>query len=388
MNFRRIFISIICFFLSFSAVNAAETQYLYIVKNIPQQNLANFISDYFSQTNYKVINTGDLYILPVESINNNFSQVLLEQNGADCYFYYFSSDNSVNLNSALQRELKKAHLKSKLVKTKELVESFKPKALESKLKAEKSLLKAKNYEFDEEAQLVFNKNNNNNNISSIVKPVSSFSIEQSKKTVLKMATQKYVPASQYKAPQNNAKVLKGAVVTIASGTPINATLQSAVSSASMSESDKITAVLNEDFVYKGYLIFPAGAVLYGTAIQAKAATGAYGNGSLDLVFNQVLLPNGGKINLSVDKISYIKESKRAANITKNVAMGVGLGLLSGLLSATSTGDYSQALLVGASVGALGGGVYAAVQKGEEIEIPEGTVLNLRTNQVIQISPYN
>lgn len=387
---------LICFvYFLFAALSANAQENLYLIKGIPQENLSNIISNYYSLKGYNITNLNGFYISP-PSNNNDYYEVLIEQNGLDCYLYYFTQ-NTNNENLLLIKEIQKGHFKIKTVEDPDMSYIFKNKAFSLKEDYEKKLNKSANYSFDEDAQEEFDKQHNIPNLPS--KTQGEFVLGQyaQKPQKLTISTNHYTPIHNKNDNQlrsieeknvNSTKLLKGSIVTIASGSIINASLQSAISSASMSVSDRITAVLNNDFSYNGYVIFPKETILYGTALNAKASSYGYGNGSLDLTFNQALLPNGKKISLSIDKISYEKKSERAVNVTRDVAVGTGVGVLSGLVSAALTGNVSQALIVGASLGAAGGGLHAISKKGEEIEIHEGTILNLKLNQPINISPYN
>jgi len=397
MKLNKIFICLICLLLNFSVVKAEEIGHLYVIKSVPKENLVNIIDNYLSQINYNAVKKTDCYILPSASMANpnGTGELVLQQDGDNCYLYYLNSQAD-NLDDLVLKEIKKGHYKVTKITDPETENAFFKRAAVLKNEFRDSLKQAPNtYDFSERAQESFNEARGYAPVAVMQAPPQPMKVKAPRQNLncpttiqplksnafsLQDATPK--PIATSKSP------LKGAVVRVAQGTSINAVLESAVSSASLAQSDKITAVLNDDFKYNDSLIFPSGTILYGSAANATTASYGYGNGSLDLVFNQALTPDGRKIDITVDKISYAKESKRAANITKNVLIGTGVGLLGGLLSAASTGNYQQALLVGAGIGAASGGIYAATQKGEEIEIPEGTVLRLILSQPINISPYN
>lgn len=393
MKLNKIFIYLICFFLSISSVCAQEITSLYLIKNIPRDNLVNIVDNVLTQSHYKILYKDDFYILPPNAQDNsrNFYEVIITQNDNNCYLYYSAEDNV--LETILLKEIKKGHYKIQKMPSVNIDKTISQRAADLRQNVEDRSNSVQNYDFSNKAQEEFDKENHIPDTPQTVQfSHPQYSVESVK------SSYNYKKAI-FKKPQNISNVnenimshgstplLHGAVVTIAKGTVLNATLQSSISSASLAQSDRITAVLDDDFRYNGYLIFPAQTVLYGNAIQSKSAGYAYSNGSLDISFNQVLLPNGNRINISTQKISYIKNSERAVNITKNVVAGAGLGILTGLLSAAYTGDYAQAALVGASIGAAGGGVYAAAQKGQDTEISEGTKLNLTISQPINISPY-
>lgn len=394
MKLKKLFIFLFCFLLNFLSVSAKETGNLYLIKNIPERNLVNIINSNLPESGYNIVSGDDFYIIPSKAKPADFYEILLEQDGPNCYMYYASNIETNSLDLTLIKEFKKGHYGVKKIEMTELDRGFIQKAALLKQKCDVSFLKAQNYDFGDDSQEAFDKRNNIP-VSYKQPTPSSLTVAKSNYIPIPVKTQQFQnQAKKQLSPVsslpniNSQKVLKGTVVTVASGTVFDVALESAVSSGSLEQSDKITAVLNEDFTYNGYLIMPKETILYGNAIKANAATGGYGNGNLELIFNQALLPSGNKINLSLEKITYAKNSERMINITRDVVVGTGVGVLGGLLSAALTGDYSRALIMGASLGAAGGGIHAATQKGEEIEIPEGTILNMRLTQPINISPYN
>lgn len=396
MKLNKILVYLICLLLSISSVNAQDITSLYLIQNAPRENLVNIVDNFLTQLHYRMLYKNDFYVLPPNAKDDSktFYEIIITQNSNNCYLYYSANDGTIE--PLLLKEIKKGHYKIKKLPSANVDKIWIEKATNLKSNAEVRLSNSHSYDFSSKAQEEFDQENNIPIAQELQLPRSQprqYNVEKTKTSyrpiysmpqVLKKA--KSIPEMAVKNVVDNY-VLKGAVVTIAKGTVLGATLQSSVSSASLAQSDKITAVLDEDFKYNGYLIFPAQTVIYGDAIKANSASCAYGNGSLELSFNQALLPNGNKINISTEKISYVKNSERAVNITKNVVAGAGIGILTGLLSAVSTGDYAQAALIGASIGSAGGGIYAVTQKGQEIEISEGTKLNLRISEPINISPY-
>lgn len=393
---KVIFVQILAFLFWTSSVNAQEVKSLYMIQNIPRENLANIINNYLIQSNFKVLSKNDFYFVPsgVPENSNNYYEVLLNQDGENCYMLYLSASGDTNLSDLIEKEVRKGHLKVKKLDNNQFLGMFDSKERALTCKIDNQLASFQSYDFSEHAQNAYDEMDSNIvPVASVAVPQSpvipQYSIEKSQKTVIKSKTQ--VPKNEFKPSEimqaADQKVLKGAVVTVASGTSFDVSLQSAVSSASLSQNDVITAILDEDFKYNGYVIFPTGTILYGTAANASAASYGYGNGSLELNFSRALLPSGQKINISVNKISYAKKSERAAHITRDVAVGAGVGALGGLLTAIYTGNVAQALIVGASIGAAGGGLHSVSSRGEEIEIPEGSKINIQLIQPINISPY-
>ncbi|MDR1327310.1 MAG: hypothetical protein LBJ74_02755 [Heliobacteriaceae bacterium] len=191
-------------------------------------------------------------------------------------------------------------------------------------------------------------------------------------------------------PMNREKTLYGSVVNVPAGTPIQVTFDSGISSGSVEKNDRILAVLTENWVYKGTILAPRGSLVYGAATNARSATYAYGDGTIEISFNQIMPESGNPIEIRTEKI-YIKSdgSRRALKMTRDVAVGTALGVLTGLVfSALSGGtDLGHSMLIYGSMGAAGGGLTGAVRKGEDVWIPNGTNFELKLLEPVSVEPY-
>lgn len=183
--------------------------------------------------------------------------------------------------------------------------------------------------------------------------------------------------------------LKGNIVYIPAGASFKGVLQSSISSASLAGNDTIAAVLYSDWYYNNTLIAPQGSILYGTAIEVKKAGFAYGNGSLAITFKEILTPKGDSIKLESNVVTVAVESQRAKKIAANVIGGAVMGLVSGVLYALiSGGDVVNGIAIGSGVGAGGGTIRAVANKGEEVEVPAGTSIDIRLTKPMNVTPYN
>lgn len=184
-------------------------------------------------------------------------------------------------------------------------------------------------------------------------------------------------------------ILRGNIVYIPAGATFKGVLQSSISSASLSQNDIIAAVLYSDWYYNNILIAPQGSILYGKAVDTKKAGFAYGNGSVSITFNEILTPKGESIKLESNVVTVSVESQRAKRITTSVVGGAIMGLVSGVLYALiSGGDVVNGMAIGSGVGAAGGTVRAVANKGEEVEIPAGTSIDIRLIKPMNATPYN
>ena len=180
--------------------------------------------------------------------------------------------------------------------------------------------------------------------------------------------------------------LKGQVIHIASGATFVAILQSSISSASLSKGDTIAAVLQDDWYYSNVLIAPQGSIIYGKAIDAEKARGGYGSGRLSIMFDELLTPKGDQLLLTSNVVEIEVDDKRWWKVAANVVGGALAGALA-VLVLSSDDDKSKSAIIGASIGGVLGTVRAVTRKGEEVEIPAGTAINVRLTQPMNAMPY-
>ena len=81
------------------------------------------------------------------------------------------------------------------------------------------------------------------------------------------------------------------------------------------------------------------------------------------------------------------DSPRAKRIAGRVAGGALGGLLLGALFLLGGADPTGALVSGAAIGGAFGAASAVAQKGEEVYVPEGTVLQIMLAEPMTAQPY-
>lgn len=191
--------------------------------------------------------------------------------------------------------------------------------------------------------------------------------------------------------QNQQTPLYGAVVKVPAGTAFDVTFDSGVSSGSMAKDDRLTVRLTNDLKYNGQVIAPAGSLVYGIASDAKNAGYAYGSGAVELDFNEILTPEGTMLKITTKKIILKAKSERAAKMTRDVVVGtLGSLLIGAAFTALGGGskDWGKTMLIYGGIGAVGGGLHGAMQRGEEISIPDGTTIKVTLTDTLTASPYN
>ena len=192
------------------------------------------------------------------------------------------------------------------------------------------------------------------------------------------------------AKTTSHKTLTGSIIEIPKGTTFSITFDSGINSGSLEKNDKLIASLTKDFVYNGSLIAPAGSLVYGNATYAKNAGYAYGSGALEINFNQIMTPDGNVIEISTEKIYIEEKSERAKNMTKNILIGaLGTIVIGTIFTAIGGSDnWGRNILISGGLGAAGGGIRGAMQRGKDVDIPDGTTIELTLNQPLNAYPYN
>lgn len=176
------------------------------------------------------------------------------------------------------------------------------------------------------------------------------------------------------------------IITVPAGTSFVAKMQSAVSSASLKAGDNIAATLNEDWVYNGKVIAPAGSILYGNAIQVEQAGRAYQNGELELRFNEIITPDGQSIPIASNTFAVGVDENRPLRIAYHVGKtGVAVAYDNILRGKVSD---AKDLLKYVSIGIADGAIMSYVQKGNDVELPRNTLVKVKLSHDIKIIVYS
>ena len=206
-------------------------------------------------------------------------------------------------------------------------------------------------------------------------------------------------ANQYQQPLNyNNTPLRGSVVTVPAGSTFTATLTSALSSENATAGQPVSMIIGKDFYYGDKLIAPAGSTVSGSVIEASAAKHGSRNGKLMVRFTQLTTPYGSQIPISAviktdDNTGLLVGGTKAdvaKEYTKDLVVGSAAGALSGLVfGALAGGDHlGRGVALGTAVGAGGGLVKSAIDKGNAVEIPMNSNVELYLTQPITVSSSN
>lgn len=210
------------------------------------------------------------------------------------------------------------------------------------------------------------------------------------------ATPMYQPTyyNQQTYTSNNG-TLRGSVITVPAGQSVAAVVTSPLSSANLILGQTVNLALSSDFYYNGNLIAPAGSSVIGTVLEVSKAKHGSMNGKLTLRFNQIVTPYGIQIPIS----AVIKTNDNTGTLiggtkmdvvkdySKDLAVGAGAGALSGVVfGALAGGSVGKGAALGTAVGAGGGLVKSIWDKGDDVEIPANSSIELLLTQPITVNP--
>lgn len=237
------------------------------------------------------------------------------------------------------------------------------------------------YDFSDEAQAEFDRKKQ-------IQTTPNFYKSRQKKETVEERTN-YEPSPLLYEPTPKSQLLYGSAITVPSGTSFNVTFDSGISSGSLEKEDRLTVRLTNDFIYNGRLIAPAGSLVYGSATDAKNAGYAYGNAEIELNFNEILTPDGNLLQISTENIYMKTQSERAKKMTRDVVIGaLGSMLVGAAFTALGGGngdDWRRNMLIYGGMGAAAGGIRGAMQRGKEVDIPDGTTIQVKLTHPLNIS---
>jgi hypothetical protein len=169
----------------------------------------------------------------------------------------------------------------------------------------------------------------------------------------------------------------GVPATVPAGTRLAVALEQALSSETARVEDRFTATVIDSVWLDGRVAIPAGSVVHGTVVEVDRAERPARGGELRLRLDYLVLENGRRIAMR-SRVSEIDEGMDKSESGERAGYGA---LLGGLLGAI-VGDGAKGALIGAAIGAAGG---IASTKGEEIRLPEGTLLTLTLEEPMVVA---
>jgi hypothetical protein len=167
-------------------------------------------------------------------------------------------------------------------------------------------------------------------------------------------------------------------VTVPAGTSFEVELTKGLASNASSVGETFRASLVSDLRQDGAVAIPAGSEVLGVVTDAVAARRIGGKAKLTVKFTDLVLPTGSTVPL---RVSFLEEGKSKAG---RDAATIGGSTAGGALLGRILGNGSRGTILGALVGAAVGTAIAAETAGEEVVIPEGSVISLKLDEPLTV----
>lgn len=168
-------------------------------------------------------------------------------------------------------------------------------------------------------------------------------------------------------------------LTVPAGTALSLDLETLLNSASARPGDTFTARTTESLLVEGKAAVPSGTQLIGHVSHVAAAGKVKGRAEITLELDRLMMPDGEEVSVEADPYRRVARS----TVKKDAAIiggGAGAGALVGAVVGGKKGAG-----IGAAVGGGAGTGTVLATKGEEVVLPQGTVLRSRLRAALTVT---
>jgi hypothetical protein len=204
--------------------------------------------------------------------------------------------------------------------------------------------------------------------------VSTSEIESLRRSIVDLRTdvEKSAAVARRDDRDDRADRATASVGTVPAGTELDVRLDDRVSSETARREDRVGGTLVAPVRVDGRIVIPRGATVLGTVRDVVRAERPSKAGRVDLSFDTLVLPDGGRVRIPA-RVTSVGES----GIDKKKA---GLGaVVGGILGAVV--DGGKGAVIGA---ALGGGGTIAASRGDDVDLPSGSIVTLRLDDRVNL----
>jgi hypothetical protein len=172
-------------------------------------------------------------------------------------------------------------------------------------------------------------------------------------------------------------------VMVPAGVEVAVRLAQSVSSGSSRPGDAVYASVVEPVRVGEQVVIDAGSTLTGSVVAAAPAKRMGGQASLAVEFHTLRLGSGEQVAMqaSIQRAARSQTRKDAATIGGAAAGGALLGRIFGHQS----GRDAHGTTVGALLGGAAGTAIAASNRGDEVTLPEGSVIRVRLDAPVRLT---
>jgi hypothetical protein len=173
--------------------------------------------------------------------------------------------------------------------------------------------------------------------------------------------------------------------SLASGTHVDATIQSALSSRTNKSGETVRALVSRNVTDgRGRVVIPAGSTVELTIDKIEPGSSQIRpEGRLSLMVSSVTV-DGATYPLSgaLDNVAYHLEGR---GITKDEAARIGAGTAIGAIAGQVIGKNQKSTVIGGAVGAVAGGAVAVRYAYRDVVVSAGTPIGFTLTQALKLS---
>jgi hypothetical protein len=160
------------------------------------------------------------------------------------------------------------------------------------------------------------------------------------------------------------------MVTVPAGTRLLVRMVDSIDAGRSRAGTLFTARLQGNLVVNNMTVAPDGSMVHGRIVQSSGAGRVAGRSQLELQLSDIMV-NGTAFPVISSDYS-VQGSNALGSTARRGIGGAGLGAAIGAIS----GNAGR----GAAIGGIGGGASSLISRGEQINIPSGTLLEFRLQQ--------
>ena len=188
------------------------------------------------------------------------------------------------------------------------------------------------------------------------------------------------PAPTPETPRREEPVEHTTTVTVPAGRVLDVEFTKTLASNSSAPGESFRARVAHDVEEDGEVVIPAGSEILGQVTEAVPLRKVGGQAKLALRFTDLVLPSGATVPIDASFVQQGRSEtgKDAAAIGGGAAAGAVIGHVLG------KGNRSKGAVIGAIIGAAAGTAIASKTPGEEVVIPQGSVVSLKLDESVRV----
>jgi hypothetical protein len=198
------------------------------------------------------------------------------------------------------------------------------------------------------------------------------------------------PAETTAAAQAPAAVAAAKTYLIPQGTKILLSLTSAVNTKSAKPGDGVYLVSTFPVVVGFHVLIPAGVYVQGSVDHVIRPGHVKGRAQVGMHFTSLIFPNGSVVEIPgvvnslpgsagakvKDGEGTIEQPGNKGRDVGTVLKGAAIGAEGGVIGGSATGNLGAGVGYGSLAGALAGGIYTLFQRGDDVNIPQGSIVEM------------